>query len=47
MCWKSFKRSAIIEFDLMEAMPNVGYCLPEDNATELNSLLGKMPGEFL
>lgn len=31
----------------MEAMPNVGYCLPEDNATELNSLLGKMPGEFL
>lgn len=47
VCQRSCKRSAIIEFDLMKAMPNLGYCLPEDNARELNSLLGKMPGEFL
>lgn len=37
----------VIEFDLMKAMPNLGYCLPEDNAGELNSMLGKMPGGFL
>lgn len=25
----------------MKVMPNLGYCLPEDNARELNSLLGR------
>lgn len=31
----------------MKAMPNLRYCLPEDNVRELNLLLVKMPGEFL
>lgn len=46
--WRSCERSAIIEFDLMKVMPNLGYCLPEDNAREFGfRCWEKTPGEFL
>ena len=32
LSWRSCEHSAVIEFDLMKVMPNLGYCLPEDNA---------------